>query len=179
MLADHLTSRSRAIVDRWLDLVLESYPEDARAFFKKQTNPFANPVGGSLLRELPVLFEELRRGFDADRLYPGLHNIISVRAVQDLSASQGVGFIFLLKQAVRESLEGLEAGEVLVSELLEFEARVDRLALLGFEIYLQCREKIFEIRANQVKDRTMLLLKRTGLFDIASTGESGPEDGGG
>jgi hypothetical protein len=52
----------------------------------------------------------------------------------------------------------------LVKELLEFEDRVDALSLFAFDIYIQCREKIFELKANEEKERVFKAFKRAGLI---------------
>jgi hypothetical protein len=48
-------------------------------------------------------------------------------------------------------------------ELLALEARIDAMALLSFDIYMKCREKLYELRANDVINGTYLLLKRARL----------------
>ena len=47
------------------------------------------------------------------------------------------------------------------------ENRIDDIALLAFDIYSQCRQKIYEIRVNEVKNQLGSLLKRANLtFEI-------------
>jgi hypothetical protein len=60
--------------------------------------------------------------------------------------------------------------------VLKLESRIDELALLAFEIYMQCREKIYECRVNEVKGQreiAMKLLERTNRIL-----EKGQEGGG-
>jgi hypothetical protein len=55
----------------------------------------------------------------------------------------------------------------LSGELQAFENRIDDIALLAFDIYSQCRQKIYEIRVNEVKNQLGRLLKRANLtFEI-------------
>jgi hypothetical protein len=37
------------------------------------------------------------------------------------------------------------------------------LGLLAFDIYMQCREKIYELKANEMKERTFKAFARAGL----------------
>ncbi|NIR14460.1 MAG: hypothetical protein GWN86_11135, partial [Desulfobacterales bacterium] len=56
-------------------------------------------------RGIRSLYEELLGEMNIDRLSSSLNNIIRIRSVQDFSPSQAIGFIFLLKKAIREVLE--------------------------------------------------------------------------
>jgi hypothetical protein len=46
---------------------------------------------------------------------------------------------------------------------LEIESRIDGLALLCFEVYMKRREKLYELRINEVKNQVSGLMRRTGL----------------
>ena len=149
MLQELLTRTRPAILQRWRDLLLSSYAPDASRFFREQRDPFANPVGSAISQSLAGVFDELLGEARAEALVPLLDDLIRIRAVQDFSPSQAVGFVFELKRAVREQLAGVETPPW--SELMEFEGRIDRLALLAFDLYLQCREQIFQIRVKEAK----------------------------
>jgi putative component of toxin-antitoxin plasmid stabilization module len=49
-------------------------------------------------------------------------------------------------------------------QLLEIEARIDRLGLAAFDQYMACREKIYELKANEARDRTFRAFERAGLI---------------
>ncbi|MGC8605690.1 MAG: RsbRD N-terminal domain-containing protein, partial [Desulfomonilaceae bacterium] len=77
------------------------------------------------------------------------------------SASDAVGFIFFLKKSIRESVhEEMSKDSILVGEVLAVESRVDSLALTAFDVYMKCREKLFEIRAMEIRNRTSRILDR-------------------
>lgn len=164
MVLEHLPSQKRAaILGKWFHLIVETYPSGSSGFFNQETDRFANPVGYTISREIEVLYEELVAGMDFGKLSASLNNIIRIRAVQDFSPSQAIAFIFLLKKAVREELEG-EIGENFEG-WLTFESRIDKLALLAFDIYVKCREKIYEIRVNKVKAETEMALKLSKVME--------------
>ena len=100
---------------------------------------------------------------DSNNISLYLDNIIRVRAIQDFSPSQAVGFIFGLKRIVREELESEIQEGASSKEWAEFESKIDGLALLCFDIYAACRQKIADIRVNEVRRRSSTLLKMTGL----------------
>jgi hypothetical protein len=92
-----------------------------------------------------------------------LDEIIRIRALQDFAPSQALAFIFLLKNVIRQELADEIQQENLAAEILELESRIDGLALLGFDVYSKRREKIYEIRANEMKGRVSLLLRKAGV----------------
>lgn len=162
-----LLQNKAPILERWFHLILETYPADTSHLLKQRRDQFTNPVGFAISREIEALYEGLVRGINTDELSSSLNNIIRIRSVQDFSPSQAIGFIFLLKKAIREVLEsGIQEKQVL-DEWMEFQSRIDQLALLAFDVYMECREKICEIRVNEAKaDREMAfrLLERMNFI---------------
>jgi hypothetical protein len=172
-----LSEESPAILKRWLQLILETYPADAQRFLKKQKDQFANPVGHTISRGTENIFKELIQGFDRERITPFLDSIIRIRAVQDFSPSQATFFIFQLKQAIREVL-GKEIREnQLYDELLVFDAKIDELALLAFNVYMKCREKIYQLSANEARNQVSRLLQKKGLMYEIPKWEPSPKEG--
>ena len=162
MLEDFLAANKTTILKRWLELILDAYPPDSRKFFASQKNRFANPVGANLSEGLEGLFDGLVQGVDSesDSFSEFLDKIVRIRAVQDFSAAKAVGFVFFLKTAVRETLRKGTLDNKTFQELLEFESRIDSLSLLAFNIYMQCRETIFEMRATEIRARVSRILDR-------------------
>lgn len=133
---------------------------------KREKNQFANPVGSTIYQGIEGIYQELTQGLNAEAVSPFLDKIIRIRAIQDFSPSGAIAFVFALKNLVREEsreAESLEE-ELRSDELISFEARVDQLAMLAFDIYVQCREQLYELRVNEVKNRTHRLLQRANLL---------------
>ena len=174
MVLEHLLPQKRAaILERWFQLVLGTYPADTSGFLKQEKDRFINPVGYAISQEIEALYDELLQEMNSDKLAACLDNIIRIRAVQDFSPSQTIAFIFLLKKAIREELASEITENRVFEELLKFESRIDKLVLLAFDIYMKCREKVFEIRVNEAKaerERVFKLLERTNLT-MESQGE--------
>ena len=162
-LKDLLSERKTAIVKKWFDLILQDYPADATHFFKGQKNRFANPVGHTISQGIGELFDELVNGPDSDKLYSSLDDIIRIKAVQDFSPSQALSFIFLLKKVIREEMEKEIRENQLSDELRSLESGIDKMALLAFDIYMKCRERIYEIKADEVRRITFRLLQKAKL----------------
>jgi len=163
-LEELLLEKKPIIVKRWFHLILKTYPADTVGFLKKQKNQFSNPVGHTISHGIEELFEELLQGMNPVKISPILDTIIRIRAVQDFSPSQAIAFIFLLKKVIREELQR-EGSENRISEdLSRLESRIDEMALLSFDIFMKCREKIYELKTNEMKNMTYGLLKRANLI---------------
>lgn len=144
-----LERKRSAILKEWIARTLQSYADQTSRFLLDEKDPFRNPVGHALKEGLPVLFDELVGGMDAARITPALDSIVRIRAVQDFTASQAVAFVFLLKRIVHEELAG--------ENLAALEERIDELALLAFDLFMKCREKIYEIKANEARRRVFVM----------------------
>jgi hypothetical protein len=177
MKLENLLSQKRfAIVERWFQLILDTYPADTSSFLKKQKDRFANPVGNTISQGIEAIYGELVQGAGLDKVSSFLDTIIRIRAIQDFSPSQAVAFVFSLKKAIREELENEALDEEVARELLALEFRIDGLALLSFDIYMKCREKVYELRANEVKNRMFKLLERANLISEIPDLNPGSED---
>ena len=175
-LEDLLSEKKAAIINRWFDAVLASYPEDSSGFIVKRNDPFTNPVGYTIRRGIEGIFGGLLGGPDYEKISPFLDEIIRVRAVQDFTPSQAVFFVFQLKGVIRDEL--MKSGaEVPWEELRALEAEIDRLALLSFDIFVACREKLYEIKANELRNMTFRLLQKVNVMDEETEEKPGSSSG--
>ena len=160
---DLLSEKKSSILERWFDIVLEAYRSEASGFFKKGKRQFANPVGYTLSQGLESVLDELLREqeLDVDKISPALDSIIRIRAVQDLTPSQALVFIFRLKKILREEIE--RAGFAHSEEIEVLESRIDVIALISFDLYIKCREKIYDLKANELRNMTFRLLQKANL----------------
>lgn len=162
-LKDLLVEKKSSIVKKWFDLIIENYPADSSSFLKKQKNRFLNPVGYTISEGIDGLFDELLNGVDSERFFPFLNDIIKIKAVQDFSPSKALSFIFFLKQVIRKELESEIRKKYISDEVILFEAQIDELALLSFDIYMRCRERIYEIKTDEARRMMFRLLQKANL----------------
>ena len=130
-----------AILDQWFSRAVTTYPEETALFLGMETDRFRNPVGVNLRENLALLLRELLGGMDTAVLRPALEAVIRLRAVQEASVAEALAFIFQVRPLVRQALPGHDRESL--------DTRVDRLALLAFEEYVRCRERLSEIRLNE------------------------------
>jgi hypothetical protein len=154
-----LSQNQKPILERWFDLILETYPANTAAMMRKDKNQFTNPVGSTLSREIDVLFKNLRESSQDEKCQASLDSILKIRSVQDFSPSKAVGFIFLLKRAIGETLKNDIYKESVMDEWMKFQSKIDDLALQAFDIYMDCREKVCEIRVNQARAEKEMAFK--------------------
>jgi hypothetical protein len=118
------------------------------------------------------LYDEIIRKGESEQISPFLDDIIKIHAVQNFSPSKAVSFMSLLKAVVRDALASDITRHKLSAELRSFEAQIDNLTFLSFDIYMKCRERIFELRVNEIKTLTFRLLKRANLLSEIEEHES-------
>lgn len=166
-----LVQKKTAIIDKWFGVVAESYPADTARFIKTQKDPFSNPVGGTTLNGLKGLFDELLGEMNLDKINSFLDPIIRIRAVQSFTPSQATSCVFSLKKIIRTHLNKSDFNDSgLLTELSEFDNKIDMTGLMAFDIYMKCREKIFQIKANEERNRTFSAFERAGLIKEVPAG---------
>jgi len=163
-LEELLQAKRTEIVKKWLDQVVDSYAADTSKFLKAKKDPFDNPVGNTFGRNLEVLFDALLAGPIGDDQAAPIDAMVRIRAVQAFSPSKAVAFVFSLKYVLRKTLARELRDPQLLRQLLAFEPRIDELGFMAFDIYVRCREKIFAIKANEQRNRTLRAFQRAGLI---------------
>ncbi len=143
-----LTPKKKAIVQKWIDQVLDSY--GSPDFFKKQKDRFANPIGSTISEGLQSLFDILVEERKLTEAAKPLEDIVKLRAVQDFTPSKAVFFVFLLKNILREEMAGEKNRIEVINALSALDARIDEVALMAFNFYMECRERLHQIRVNEV-----------------------------
>jgi len=159
-----LTDKRSAIISKWRNLIIGSYPTDTQRFLKKEKNQFANPVGKTLVEDVEILYDALTSEKHTEKISTSLDNIIRIRAVQDFKPSQAVGFVLQLRKLIRDELEkSSQDSAALQDEIAMLEERIEDAVLQAFDIYTQCCRKLYEIRVNETKRQVARLLKRANI----------------
>jgi hypothetical protein len=154
-LANVLKSHRESIVERWVEYTLSTYKSSA--FFLKEKDLFANPVGGNVRQALEKLFDLLVGNADSKESIAPLEQIMRIRSVQEFTASQAVAPIHAVKHIIRDILAAEKETHGLVNDLYDFEFAVDLAVLAAFDIYMQCRERLYMVRINEIKSGTYIL----------------------
>ena len=133
----------KSILDAWFDKAIEIYPDQARGSISLSAERFRNPVGFTVRDSLAKLLDELAGEMDVARAGEAAEEIVRLRAVQDCSPREAVGFVFQLREIIRA-----HHAEV---EFVDLERRLEELALVTFDRYMKCREDLALVRINEAK----------------------------
>jgi hypothetical protein len=167
---DLLRQEKKAILAKWFKAISHGYPSETCKFLEGQQNPFANPVGHALHHGTEGIYEELLLEKCSEAIQKHVDEIVRMFAVQDFSPAGAFYFLYHLKDIARELYQN-KGQEIPLQELLEFETRIDQVVLLGFDIYMKCREQVWELRATTIQRRTHNLLERAKLWRDTSGSE--------
>lgn len=158
-----LAERKAELSQKWAELVLRTYPKETQKVWTRQKDRFQNPVGAAIIEATGALFDHLIEWQDAEGMARSLDKLIRIRAVQDFTPSQAISFVFLLKKLLRDEFFRPMKKDGTLDELLRFEAKVDNLAMMSFDIYSKSREEVFRFRVEEVKRAQSSLLRKAGL----------------
>jgi len=175
MKVENVLAEKKAKVCRlWFDGIAATYPEDTEKFFKQQKDTFANPVGTTLEDALPPLVDRLISGEPSPEASEALDSIIRVRAVQNFTPSGATAFVLLLKPILRKILKKhIAKAPRLQDNLVQLEGRVDDMLLTAFDIFMDCRQQIYELKVTTERNKIYSAFSRAGL--VYEIPDSGPE----
>ena len=163
-LSEILEKRRSALLGRWVDVVVASYPEETARFLQSKKDRFQNPVGHTIKTELGAVYDLLAGGEPLEgEIGQFLDRLIRVRALQDFKPSAALGFIFALRWILREDLAEEIKDPDLAEQMLELEAQIEKLGLMAFDHFVACREKVCQLKADDMRNMYAAAIKRAGI----------------
>lgn len=139
---------------------MANYPTETAQFLNSQSDPFQNPVGQRTFQSLQVLVDLLSDDPDPEAVRKALDPIIRIRAIQDFSPSKAVGFVFELKEVIHQARPEINLTD---DQWHRLDRRIDDMAMAAFDVFMECREKIFDLKAGEIRERTYKAFARAGL----------------
>lgn len=158
-LEEALKTKSSKIIKRWRERLIASYPEDTQRFLRKEKDQFANPVGHIITNEIENLYHAFLDR-DDEQINSSLTHIIRIRAVQDFVPSSALYFVLELKDIIKDEIDRESYSR---DEMEELDRSIISLLLRAFDVYEQCRYRLYELRVNEVRDQVSGLLKMANL----------------
>jgi len=151
------------LTDSWLDAVVGSYPADSAGFIKGKGDRIANPLGHAIRDMVDTVLGCLARGCEGQTIDSVMFPVIQMRAVQGFSPSEAVSFVGLL----RDSVAGLARSNEADPELfIELDDVVLGLMARAFDLYSGCREKLSEIKLEELKRNLYMLLRKSDMVEL-------------
>ena len=162
---DHLraifSEKKKEITEDWVAAIFGTYEIDTVGFLRSQENAFANPVGNKTKIATAAIIDALETDtMDSEIITPAVNELIQVRAIQKFNADQAMSVLFVLKNIIRKHVVPTLSTSEEFADLLELESKIDSLALVGFRIYSECRDKVQRMRVDEFKRKHFQLLKR-------------------
>ncbi|CAO0822175.1 RsbRD N-terminal domain-containing protein [Desulfarculales bacterium] len=163
-LTEILSRKREALVDQWFSQVVATYPDESASFLKRKKDQFQNPVGHTLAKETDILFGELVGDMDREKILASLNRIVRIRAIQDFSPTQALGFIPSLKTLIWHELGQQIAQKGLAEEMCALEGRLDQVLLMAFDVFIEVRQRIYEMKAEEVKRLYYQVIRRADIL---------------
>ncbi len=160
-LRSFLTAREERISAAWTKRMRATLPDGGGSFPSAVGDRFRNPMGAIMQGGAEGVTRALLAGASREELSHRIDELIHLRAVQGLPPSRALAFIPELKDVIRKEVGEREFP---AGELAELDRAVDDLLFLSFDVYLRCREQIFELRARSMRDRSYKLMERAGFL---------------
>ena len=91
-----------------------------------------------------------------------LDQITRVLAIQDFPPSRSMALFYELKEIVRD-IAKKDGVSFRAKDWGEFNSRLEQMTLEAFDSYVDHREKIYQIKVDESKNRAFMLLKKAGL----------------
>ncbi|MEL7565430.1 MAG: RsbRD N-terminal domain-containing protein [Dehalobacterium sp.] len=166
-----------SILETWFDALLKSYSPEAARIFKREKDPFANPVGYNIHLGLEGVLDWLIKNDQEADVSAALDKVVRVLAVQDFTPSQAVSFLIVLKRIIKKQMNNhYRNQDEMWAYWQVFDAQVDKLMLTAMDIYTDCREKLYQIKVDEANKRVFSILRRANVLvdsveNFADTGD--------
>ncbi len=171
-LAEAFRNYEDKIVSEWVDYTLSSYKSST--FFKNGPDKFSNPVGGNTRESLGELFKLLTKNADPEDFFAPLDQIMRIRSIQEFTASEAVAPIHAVKHITREILAKDSERKQFIADLYDFEFAVDLAVLAAFDLYSQCRERLYKVRIKEIKSGSIILTDSKCPSNLLKNDENDP-----
>jgi hypothetical protein len=176
VLLELLRRRRVELAERWFEEALAAYPPRTVDVWRRERDRFANPVGHALREGTRAVLDTLLDGGGPAAVRAGLVEILRIRAVQEMPPATAVAFVFRLKAVVRAEASGLLQHAAVRPELAELERAIDEVALAAFDLYVENRERLVELRIAELKRNIPWAVARA---ELAAVGSALPQEGHG
>ncbi len=140
------------IIREWMARIAAADPDPSSRLLANPQDRFLNPIRHAYEQALPAIYDELVGTMDRARMREALEEVMRVRALQDLSATDATSFMLLLKDVLRDALHhesdiptAWDTWRATVGQ------RVDDAMMVAFDVYVSCRDKIQELRAAEAR----------------------------
>ncbi|MBM3325377.1 MAG: hypothetical protein FJY65_00120 [Calditrichaeota bacterium] len=160
-----LNAVKAAILERWREAIIATYPVEARRYLQDNRSRFSNPIGLAVEQASAEVLDYIFAADGAALNCEALIDLIRIRGVQDWTASQAVGFIDELRDIIHRHLWSPVYMQGRTEVYFRWLRRLDAVELAAFDIYVAQREKLADIRVDEFRRRYAKIIERSGKFE--------------
>ncbi|NTW83367.1 MAG: hypothetical protein HGB36_08385 [Chlorobiaceae bacterium] len=139
--------------------ILQCWNAAALSLFSDKTT---SPLIGDALSEGMA---EILDGIDqiGEGLENGVNNITRILAIQPFAPSGAMSVFFSLKHIILETArKAPEHYSLDDEETIRFLTRIDEIILMAFDRYMMHREKLYQLKVEETRNRMYMALRRAG-----------------
>jgi len=148
------------IHEQWLARRLSIFSEQKKSLIMTQMDQFQNPIRHEMAEGLAGILAHFSN--KGEHFSHAMDQITRVLAIQDFPPSRAMAMFYELKGIVREIAKKTGVGFG-AKEWREFNCRVEQMTLEAFDSYVGHREKIYQLKVDESKNRAFMLLKKAGI----------------
>ena len=148
------------ILEKWLDRRLSLFSNQKQSLIKSQMNQFQNPIRHEIHEGLKMILENFDQ--ESEKFNEAVEQICRVMAIQELSPSKAIAFFYELKEIFHDRVKKLEHN-LTGKEFAEFNSNIEKMTLKTFDCYCGHREKIYQLKVDESKNKAYMLIKKAGL----------------
>jgi len=97
-----------------------------------------------------------------EKFKEALEQICRILAIQDFPPSKAMALFYELKEIVRKLAKETGVG-FKAKDWVEFNSTIESMTLEAFDCYSAQREKIYQLKVDESKNKAFMLLKKAGI----------------
>ena len=151
------------ILKEWYESIIGSFPQKSRRLIGLNEDRFQNPMGFTLYEGIRTILETVVNKLPVEGLEEALGQIIKIKAIQEKQPADGLDFLFDLKKIIRSNCDVLAEDFSENKALFELEDLIDSIILKAHIIFVESREKISELKVEEMAKKTYMLKRVAGV----------------
>lgn len=155
-----LAQNQQQILEKWLNLRLTIFSKQKQSLIMTQMDQFQNPIRHQLHEGLKVILENFDK--KGENFKEALEQICRILAIQDFPPSKAMALFYELKGIVRKLAKKTGVG-FNAKDWVEFNSTIESMTLETFDCYSAQREKIYQLKVDESKNKAFMLLKKAGI----------------
>jgi len=155
-----LAQNQQQILEKWLNLRLAIFSKQKQSLIMTQMDQFQNPIRHQLHEGLKVILENFDK--KGEKFIEALEQICRILAIQDFPPSKAMALFYELKGIVRKLAKKTGVG-FKAKDWVEFNSTIESMTLETFDCYSAQREKIYQLKVDESKNKAFMLLKKAGI----------------